>query len=152
MQVTVPELLRMRGRKLDEIYRQSTAGPIPVGDSNGTALILTGTWAAHPIAWMVRQLFWQGKIFNRDPYQLVNKLTPFGIHAVKAAVYKGKSFLDGGESIILDYSRTSLMAWFVRDEIREVAPRLYLGQAYVGKIRFIRFALAFANRDSQPNP
>ena len=53
--------------------------------------------------------------------------------------------MDGAESIILDYSQTSLIAWFVHDEIREVAAGLYLGQAYIGKMRFIRFALEFVS-------
>ena len=133
----------MSGARLDELYRGSAAGAIPVGDASGTALVGTGTWAGRQIAWMVRELFWQGKIFDPTTGMLVNKLTPFGIHAVRANVYKGESWMDGEESIILDYSRSSRIAWFVRDEIREIAPGIYLGQAYVGKIRFIRFALRF---------
>jgi hypothetical protein len=141
--MTSAELSLMTGAQLDDVYRQSSAGPIPDGDSTGTALIWTGTRVARPFAWMVRRFFWQGKVFKRANDTLVNKLSPIGIHAVKANVYKGSSWKDGQECIILDYSRTSLVAWFVRDEIREIAPGLYLGQAYLGKVRFIRFALTF---------
>jgi hypothetical protein len=143
MAITSRELLLMPRAKLDDLYRQSSPGPLPAGDSKGTALIWSGTWVAHPIAWIVNRLFWQGKIFNRTNDTLVNKLSPIGIHAVKAIVYKGSSWMDGHESIILDYSRTSLVAWYVRDEIREITPGLYLGQAYLGRVRFIRFAIAF---------
>lgn len=142
--ITTGELLLMTGAQLDDVYRQSSAGPIPDGDSKGTALIWTGTWLARPMAWIVSRVFWQGKVFNRNDDTLVNKLSPIGIHAVKAKVYKGSSWVDGQECIVLDYSRTSFVAWFVRDEIREIAPSQYLGQAYLGKIRFIRFAVAFA--------
>jgi hypothetical protein len=149
MPVTARELLLMPGARLDELYRNCDAGPIPAGNSNGTALIWTDTWAARPIAWMVRTIFWQGKIFDPTHDTLVNKITPIGIHAIEARVYKGASWLDAKESIILDYSHTSFVAWFVRDEIRELAPSLYLGQAYIEKERFIRFAIAFATFGSE---
>ncbi len=144
-EMTAKELLLMHGRQLDEIYRGSNPGPIPNGDANGTGLICTCSWAAHPITWIVRRIFWQGKIFDRTGGTLVNKITPIGIRAIKAAVYQGQGWMDGAESIILDYSQTSLIAWFVHDEIREVAAGLYLGQAYIGKMRFIRFALEFVS-------
>lgn len=147
--MTSAELLLMPGARLDGIYRQCTPGPIPVGDSIGTALIFTGTWAARPIAWMVRKFFWQGKIFDRATGTLVNKIAPIGIRAIQAVVYKGPSWLDGAESFILDYSRTTFIVWFVRDEIREIAPGLYLGQAYIGRARFIRFVLALEHIDSK---
>ena len=44
---------------------------------------------------------------------------------------------------MLDYSKRSLLAKFVRDEIRRVAPGLYLGLVYLGKKRLIYFTLQF---------
>jgi len=35
--------------------------------------------------------------------------------------------MDGQKSIALDRSRTSFVAWSVRDEIREIVPSLYFG-------------------------
>jgi len=99
MAITARGLLLMSGAQLDDIYRKSTAGPLPKGDSKGTALIWTATFAARPMAWIVNRLFWQGKIFSRTDDTLVNKLSPIGIHAVKAVVYKGSSWMDGEESI-----------------------------------------------------
>jgi hypothetical protein len=61
-------------------------------------------------------------------------------------VYRAPSWFDGQEAIILDYSKTSFVAQRIRDEIREVAPRLYLGQVYWGRTRICNFALAFAGR------
>jgi hypothetical protein len=51
--------------------------------------------------------------------------------------------MDKKECIVLDYSETSLLAHWIRDEIREVAPRTYLGKVYLGKKRLIDFALEF---------
>jgi hypothetical protein len=58
-------------------------------------------------------------------------------------VYKGPSWLDNKECIVLDYSETSLVAEWIRDEIREVAPHLYLGNVYWSKKHLIDFALEF---------
>jgi hypothetical protein len=80
-----------------------------------------------------------------DPVQgtLRNKISPFGIAAIAARVYKGESFLDGEECIVLDYSRTSSSARWVRDEIREVGPGVYLGIAYLRKVKVVHFCLMF---------
>jgi hypothetical protein len=69
---------------------------------------------------------------------------PFGVKAIKAQVYKEKSWLDGKECIVLDYSKTSLVAKCIRDEIREVAPGLYLGQVFLGKKPTIHFTVSFS--------
>ena len=49
---------------------------------------------------------------------------------MRAKVYKEASWFDGKETIVLDYSKTSFVARKVRDEIREVAPGLYLGLVF----------------------
>jgi len=68
---------------------------------------------------------------------------PFGLNAIIAKVYKGPSWMDNKECIVLDYSETSLVAHWIRDEIREVAPRVYLGKVYWDEKRLIDFALEF---------
>ncbi len=64
--------------------------------------------------------------------------------AIVAQVYKGPSWLDQKECIVLDYSQTSTVAQWVRDEIRMIAPNLYLGKVYWEKKRLIDFALEFS--------
>jgi hypothetical protein len=66
-----------------------------------------------------------------------------GLNAIIAKVYKGPSWLDGKECIVLDYSDTSVVAQWIRDEIREIEPGLYLGKVYWDKKRLIDFALKF---------
>jgi hypothetical protein len=70
-------------------------------------------------------------------------ILPFGVKAIVAKVYKGPSWLDGKECVVLDYSETSILASRVRDEIRMIEPGLYLGKVYWGKNRLIDFALEF---------
>ena len=66
------------------------------------------------------------------------------MRAIKADVYVDASRLDGRPCIVLDYSKTSRVAGWVRDEIREVAPGLYIGLVYVRSRRApLHFALQF---------
>jgi hypothetical protein len=146
MSVSIPPLLSMAPAQLDDLYRHSPAGAIPNGVGEGVAILLPGTPLARSAAKIVRLLFWQGKVFDAPRGELRNRITIFRVLAVRARAYTGMSLLDGNESIILDYSRTSLLARWVRDEMREVAPGLYLGLAYVFNIRLIAFALFFRDR------
>ena len=58
-------------------------------------------------------------------------------------MYKAPSWLDGKECIVLYYSETSLVAHWIRDEIRQIGSGLYLGKVYWDKKRLIDFALQF---------
>ena len=82
-------------------------------------------------------------MFDPDKGELRNEILPFGIKAVRAAVYKDSSWLDQKETIVLDYSKTSLIAHWIRDEIREVGPGVYLGLVYWEHDRVLHFALEF---------
>lgn len=134
----------MSARQLVDLYASSPPGPIPDGPARGVALIAPGTPLNRPLAQWTKLVGWQGKTFDAARSRLVNRITPFGLRAIAAAVYTGPSLLDGNPCIVLDYSKTSVIARFVRDEIRSVAPNLYLGFAYVGATRTIGFGLDFA--------
>jgi hypothetical protein len=55
------------------------------------------------------------------------------------------SLADGKPCIVLDYSKTSMVAQRVRDEIRLIAPNTYLGKVYWDNKPTIHFALQFAS-------
>ncbi|NES90253.1 MULTISPECIES: hypothetical protein [unclassified Okeania] len=143
MTITVNDLQNMLQPELDELYKNSHAGIIPDGESKGTVIFAPGTSFSQNVSSIIKFLAWQGKIFYREKGYLLNKITPLNIELVKAEVYLGKSWLDEGESIILDYSQTSFIAQKIRDEIREVAPNIYLGNAYWEKYRVLNFVLEF---------
>jgi hypothetical protein len=44
---------------------------------------------------------------------------------------------------VLDYSKTSIVAHLVRDEIREIAPGVYLGLVFLGRRHVLDFTLDF---------
>jgi hypothetical protein len=143
MAITISDLMNMSQTELDNLYKNSSVGSLPDGNSKGTAMILPGSVLSKILAPVIKLLAWKGKVFHRDQEFLLNKITLFGLHLVKAQVYRGNSWIDGGDAIILDYSKTSFVAQKIRDEIREITPGVYLGQAYWGKTRVLNFVLEF---------
>ena len=143
MAYDVAQLLKMTQQELDDLFKASEAGPIPDGQADGTAIIAPGTVYSTQIASFINHFAWQGKVFDANAGLLKNRILAFGINAIVAKVYKGPSWLDGKECIVLDYSETSLVAHWVRDEIRLISPGLYLGKVYFDKARLIDFALKF---------
>jgi hypothetical protein len=143
MAYTVPQLLQMSQAQLDELFRNSPPGEIPDGEAEGTAIIAPGTTYSDNLARFVNHFAWQGKSFDAKKGVLRNRILPFGLNAIIARVYKGPSWLDGKECIVLDYSDTSLLAHWIRDEIRLIGPGMYLGKVYWDKDRLIDFALRF---------
>jgi hypothetical protein len=137
------QLLAMSQSELDDLFRASPAGPIPSGSAEGTAIIAPGTKYSMPIATVSNHFGWQGKVFDAEKGVLKNRLLAFGFEAIVAKVYKTPSWLDNKECIVLDYSETSLVAHYVRDEIRLIGPGFYLGKVYWGKDRLIDFCLKF---------
>jgi hypothetical protein len=137
------QLLAMTQAQLDDLFRASPAGDIPNGPAKGTAIIAPGTIFSEPTAQIINLFGWQGKVFDSAKGLLKNKILAFGFEAIVARVYKGPSWLDGKECIVLDYSDTSLIAHYVRDEIRLISPNFYLGKVYWDKDRLIDFCLQF---------
>jgi hypothetical protein len=143
----ISDLMKLSQSDLDALFTRSPTGPIPEGESSGTAIVCPGTLWSRIIARFVRRVGWQGKVFTKSPdgqdATLRNKIGPVSTELIVARVYFTKSWMDGKDCIVLDYSETSLFARKIRDEIREVAPRLYLGKVWWGKTRLIDFALEF---------
>ena len=143
MAITVPDLLKMSQAQLDELFTNSPTGDIPNGEGKGTAIIAPGTTYSQDIAEVINHFAWQGKIFDSQKGVLRNLILPLGLRAIIARIYRAPSWLDGKECIVLDYSETSLIAHWIRDEIRNIAPGIYLGKVYWDKKRLIDFALDF---------
>lgn len=137
------QLMKMSQAELDALFTASAAGNIPTGEGVGTAIIAAGTAFSPAIAEAINLFAWQGKIFDPKTGTLRNKILPLGVSAVIAKVYKGASWLDGKECIVLDYAETSLVAHYIRDEIREIEPGFYLGKVYWSNSRLFDFCLKF---------
>ncbi|MFD7835300.1 hypothetical protein [Streptomyces sp. NPDC059761] len=138
----VDQLMTLSRPALDELFRMSPPGEIPVGDARGTVLAARGAAVSTMVARVVRLIAWKGKVFDAERGELRNRVTPFGVRAIRAKVYRDPSLLDDGECTVLDYSRTSVLAHWIRDEIREIKPGVYLGIVYWGRRKVLNFALS----------
>ena len=146
MAVTVEEMLGMSRTQLDDLFRQHEAGEIPRGEGRGTVLVRWGRFLSTLISRIVHRLAWQGKVFDPDRGELRNEVSAFRRKLIRAKVYKAPSWFDQKECIVLDYSHTSFVARKIRDEIREVAPGVYLGIVFWGRAKLINFAVSFPAR------
>jgi hypothetical protein len=129
--------------ELDELFKRSPAGEIPDGEAEGTVLLASGTDLSGPVSQLIHFVGWKGKVFDRGRGELLNRISPLGFEAVRAKVYKDTSWFDDKETIVLDYSKTSLVAQWIRDEIREVSPGVYLGLVFWERSKLLHFALDF---------
>lgn len=117
------------------MFQRSSAGEVPRGRGRGTLIIFAGTRAAKRAAAVFGTVAWRGKVFRPESGDAKNLVSIFAIPVIRARVYRQESWLDGQECTVLDYAPTSRVAGWVRDEMREVSPGLYLGLVYgVGRV------------------
>ena len=141
----VSELLQMSRQELDLLFMESPSGPIPNGVGDGTAIFFGCRLFNGQIAELVKLIAWQGKTFHAQRRFLTNRILPWGVNAIVAQIYKGASWLDQKECIVLDYSKTFVAQW-IRDEIRQISPGRYLGLVYVGQQHLMDFYLEFPRK------
>ena len=129
--------------ELATLFGSGRVGGIPDGHGRGTVLIGTGGITSRLAAAAAYALAWRGKMVNARAGRLKNILTPRNIQAIEAVIYKQDSWYDGDPCIVLDYSKTSLVAHQIRDEIREIAPGVFLGLVFWGRHHILDFSLDF---------
>jgi hypothetical protein len=124
---TVDDLARLTPAGLDALYAHGAASPPPAGKVRGLPLIAPGRRVG-PLASRAGRLAWQGKTFDPAQSTAVNRF--FGLRMIRGNLSFGPSWRDGQSSLILDYNGTSTVYGRYRDEIRQVAPGVYLGLMY----------------------
>jgi len=134
-------LTKSSNEQLECLYHEAKPGTIPHGSTDGKAIVMPGSLVGKVLS-DLGDAVWGGKVFDQHG-GLLNRI--LGQHIIAAEVSRGQSWLDGKPSTIIDYKNTSLAAGWIRDEIREVNPGLYLGVAYarlpVGHAPALFFAL-----------
>ena len=133
----------MNFAQLEQLYRDGRR-PAALSDLDGDAMGAMLAWrtpARGPIAWLLRSFGassvfpWEGKTFKSEQPDLGTGINRINLlKKMRWFPFKTRfdaSFLDGRPSFILDYSGPGNPP-FIRsivDEVREVAPGLYLGPA-----------------------
>jgi hypothetical protein len=121
---SVDDLIGLDPSRLEALYAAGVARALPPGPIRGRALPLPGTRVARSAS-RVAGLLWQGKVIDESGDSAVNRF--FGMKIIRGYLAMGTSVRDGRPTLILDYGETSLIYRRYRDEIREVAPGVYLG-------------------------
>lgn len=157
-------LRRMSFKELDALYRAGKR-PSALSDLDGDAVGAMLAWrspATGPLAWLLRTFGastafpWEGKSFksqSADQGAGINRVKLFGKRRwFPFKTRFGASFLDGAPTFVLDYSGPANPPFIrsIADEVREVAPRLYMGPAALlvrGRPRpILFFAVSFQER------
>jgi len=143
MPSNLEDLQTLNDSELNELYDYGTAYVIPGSHNPGTDWLLTGLPLPVPGYEGPSELlnfFWGGKIFTTDNVgntTLTNQVfptTPFTFNNVSANVsIRENSITNDGEPVIfLNYKKSNIrISRPVRDELRLIAPNLYLGRAYL---------------------
>lgn len=124
--LTGNDLRRMSPAELDAVFATGKTGAAPCGVTRG--------WVIHEceaklprVRAGMSNLIWKGKVFHEDG-AFVNRWC--GVRAVWAKVTLGISWYDGQPCFVVDYPPDAPLFGNDRDELREVAPGLFLGRAY----------------------
>jgi len=160
-QLDLAALRRLKYDELERLYRAAKR-PSALSDLNGDAVGAMLAWRtprSGPLAWLLgtfgeSSIFaWKGKSFqslNTDSGEGINRISLFGKRRwFPFGTRFNPSFLDGKPAFLLDYARPGNppLIKSIVDEVREVAPKLYLGPAAL-KVRgrprpVLFFALSF---------
>jgi hypothetical protein len=137
------ELVRSDQATLDALFAGGTVGELPTGFLPGRVIKDPGSRHTERASRRLHAV-WQGKVFHGDG-TAHNRV--FGLTAVPMRYYYGESWRDGGPAIVIDYTPSRLFKG-TRDEMREVAPGLFLGLTYVQKRNGPEVAMMFTLQDS----
>ena len=128
MPSTFARLTCMSWDELQNLYRNAQPGTVPAGFVRGRSLFNPCEFMSGPRT-KVANCLWKGKHFCPEEGALINQW--LGVRAIRANISTGESWLDGKPALILDYADTSRVWHDARDEMREVAPGLYVGAMYL---------------------
>jgi hypothetical protein len=110
----------------ESLFRQGALGCGPVGPTRGAVLYADGK---HPrLKAHLQGVVWKGKTFHCDG-TFTNRWLG-GIQAVSAGVHVEPSWLDGQPCLVMQYAADAHVFGNVRDELREIAPDVWLGHSY----------------------
>ena len=110
----------------EALFREGTLGCGPLGPTRGTVLYADGK---HPrLKARLQGVVWKGKTFHDDG-TFTNRWLG-GVQAVSACVRVEPSWLDGQPCLVMQYAPDAPVFGNVRDELRQIAPDVWLGHSY----------------------
>jgi hypothetical protein len=123
---TVCDLKQMTPDELEQLFVHGQVGACPVGLGRGTTLLRTEGKLPR-LRSRLSGSVWKGKFFYSDG-GMTNQWV--GFRAVEGNVAAGPSWLDGRPCLTIEYPPGTIIFGNTRDELREIAPGMYLGRFY----------------------
>jgi hypothetical protein len=124
--LSLKQLEHLSPGELEQIYARAEMGPLPTGCTRGQVLCLANTRLPR-LKTCAFNLAWKGKCFEPDG-SFVNRWP--GFKALSSRAENGASWYDGRPSLVMEYAPGTPLFANLHDEIREIAPGLYLGRLY----------------------
>jgi hypothetical protein len=124
--LTPRDLARLDRDQLDAVFAAGATPEPPVGFGRGRILLRVDGKMPRVRA-RLQGLAWKGKVFHADG-TFVNQWA--GFRAIASRVEVGPSWYDGRPCVVLAYPPGTPVFGNARDELREVAPGLWLGRFY----------------------
>jgi hypothetical protein len=125
--LTLDRLQRMSACQLGDLFTQAEMGRPLLGVARGRLLHLTDRRLPR-VKVRLANLVWRGKAACEDGY-FVNRWV-CGIERIDSHYTIGPSWVDGRPAIIMEYPPGTALFENMHDELREVAPGLYLGPVF----------------------
>jgi hypothetical protein len=121
------QLQSMSPAELDALFRKSEVGKPFAGTANGRLLFLTDK-RLPKLKVQLANSVWRGKMAREDGY-FINRFIG-NINWIDSKYVVGPSWVDGKPAIIMEYAPGTPLFANMHDELREVAPGLYMGPVY----------------------
>ena len=112
----------------EALFRQGALGCGPLGPTRGAVLYADGKLPR--LRARLQGVVWKGKTFHGDG-TFTNRWLG-GVHAVSAGAHVEPSWLDGQPCLVMQYAPDAPVFGNVRDELRQIAPDVWLGRSYDG--------------------
>lgn len=110
----------------EAMFREGTLGCGPLGPTRGTVLYTDGS---HPrLKARLQGVVWKGKTFHGDG-TFTNRWLG-GVQAISADYRVEPSRLDGQPCLVMQYAPDAPVFGNARDELRQIAPGVWLGRSY----------------------
>jgi hypothetical protein len=125
--LTLQQLRRMTEPELADQFARAEVGQPPVGVGRGEVVCLTDGRLPRAKARLTNAV-WRGKAFADDG-SFVNRWAG-GVKAIGSHYTIAPSWADGRPAVVMEYPAGTPVFANTHDELREVAPGLYLGALY----------------------
>jgi hypothetical protein len=125
--MTAHDLKHLDCDQLDALFAAGTVCEPPVGFGRGRILLRVDGKRMPRLRARLQGVVWKGKVFYPDG-TFVNQWACR--RAIGSCVAIGPSWFDGRPCVALDYPPDAPIFGNARDELREIAPGLWLGRFY----------------------